>query len=327
VSHPAAVAALDCGTNSTRLLVADQAGRALVGEMRITRLGQGVDARRRLDHDAIDRTLGVLREFRAIMDDLDVGRARLAATSAVRDAANGADFLRAAADVTGVEAELLSGQEEGRLSYAGATAGLPAGGGPVLVLDIGGGSTELVTPVHGEVRSVSMDIGCVRLTERYLPGDPPTTEEVKDAVTAIGAALDWAENELPALTRLHDDEARLVGLAGTVSTLASLELGLVEYEREQIHHSVLTRTMVGQWCAILGAETVAQRAARPAMPEGRQDVIFGGALVLREVMERFIFDRCIVSESDILDGLVMSIVAPSDHASLPPSTAVGEGDY
>ena len=305
--QPAAVAALDCGTNSTRLLVADRAGRALVREMRITRLGQGVDASRRLDHDAIDRTLGVLREFRAIMDDLDVGRARLVATSAVRDAANGADFLRAAADVTGVESELLSGREEGRLSYAGATVGLPAGGGPVLVLDIGGGSTELVTPVHGDVRSVSMDIGCVRLTERYLPGDPPTTEEVKGAVTAIGAALDWAEGELPELRRFSGD-VRLVGLAGTVSTLASLELGLAEYDRERIHHSVLTRTRVGQWCDALGAETVAQRAARPAMPEGRQDVIFGGALVLREVMDQFGLENCIVSESDILDGLVMSIL-------------------
>ena len=151
MSQPGAVAALDCGTNSTRLLVADPAGHALSREMRITRLGQGVDARRRLDPDAIDRTLDALRAFRAIMDDHRVGRARLAATSAVRDAANGEDFLRAAADVTGVEAELLSGREEGRLSYAGATAGLPAGEGPVLVLDIGGGSTELVTPVGDEV--------------------------------------------------------------------------------------------------------------------------------------------------------------------------------
>jgi exopolyphosphatase / guanosine-5'-triphosphate,3'-diphosphate pyrophosphatase len=308
VISSATVAALDCGTNSTRLLVAEPAGGALAREMRITRLGQGVDARHRLDPDAIERTLAALREFRVIMDDEGVGRARLVATSAVRDANNGADFLRAAADVTGVEAELLSGREEGRLSYAGATSGLPAGEGPVLVVDIGGGSTELVTAAGGEVRSVSMDIGCVRLTERYLPGDPPTPVQVKGAVTAIGAALDWAEGELPDLRRLQGD-ARLVGLAGTVSTLASLELGLVEYDRERIHHSVLTRAMVGRWCDTLGAETVAQRAAWPAMPDGRQDVIFGGALVLREVMDRFEVDACIVSEADILDGLVMSILA------------------
>jgi exopolyphosphatase / guanosine-5'-triphosphate,3'-diphosphate pyrophosphatase len=307
VSPSVAVAALDCGTNSTRLLVAEPAGGALAREMRITRLGQGVDARHRLDPDAIERTLAALREFRVIMDDEGVGRARLVATSAVRDAANGADFLRAAADVTGVEAELLSGREEGRLSYAGATSGLPAGEGPLLVVDIGGGSTELVTAAGGEVQSVSMDIGCVRLTERYLPGDPPTPEQVKGAVTAIGAALDWAEGELPDLRRLQGD-ARLVGLAGTVSTLAALELGLVEYDRERIHHSVLTRAMVGRWCDTLGAETVAQRAAWPAMPDGRQDVIFGGALVLREVMDRFELDECIVSEADILDGLVMSIL-------------------
>ncbi len=307
MSPSAAVAALDCGTNSTRLLVAEPAGGALAREMRITRLGQGVDARHRLDPSAIERTLAALREFRVIMDDEGVGRARLVATSAVRDAANGADFLRAAADVTGVEAELLSGREEGRLSYAGATSGLPAGAGPVLVVDIGGGSTELVTAAGGEVRSVSMDIGCVRLTERYLPGDPPTPEQVKGAVTAIGAALDWAEGELPDLRRLQGD-ARLVGLAGTVSTLASLELGLVEYDRERIHHSVLTRAMVGQWCDTLGAQTIAQRAAWPPMPDGRQDVIFGGALVLREVMDRFERDECIVSEADILDGLVMSIL-------------------
>jgi exopolyphosphatase/guanosine-5'-triphosphate,3'-diphosphate pyrophosphatase len=308
VSQPGAVAALDCGTNSTRLLVADQDGRALAREMRITRLGQGVDARRRLDPDAIDRTLGTLREFRAIMDDRGVGRARLAATSAVRDAANGEDFLRAAANVTGVEAELLSGREEGRLSYAGATAGLPAGEGPVLVLDIGGGSTELVTPVGGEIRSVSMDIGCVRLTERFLPDDPSTPEQVKDAVTAIGAALDWAEEEMPALRHLHDDTV-LVGLAGTVSTLASLELDLAEYDRERIHHSVLTRVAVGRWCDTLGGETVAERAQRRPIPAGRQDVIFGGALVLREVMDRYDRRECVVSESDILDGLVMSILA------------------
>ena len=310
-----AVAAVDCGTNSTRLLVVGAAGDVKAREMRITRLGEGVDATRRLQPEAMERTYAALRVFRSIMDAHDVMRARLVATSAVRDAENGDAFLRAASEIIGVPAELLSGQEEGRLSYAGATAGLPEGEGGAVVVDIGGGSTEVVAKPHGEVLSVSLDIGCVRLTERFLRSDPPTADEVADAVGSIDRELDRAVQVIPELAKT-DPTTRLVGLAGTVSTLASVEFGLEDYDRDRIHGAVLTRGAVAHWCEVLGRETVAERARRPAIPEGRQDVIFGGALVLNEVMRRFGLPECIVSESDILDGLVMSIL-PSQRSSPP----------
>ncbi len=302
----AAVAAIDCGTNSTRLLVVGSGDEVKAREMRITRLGQGVDAARRLQTEAMERTFAALREFRSIMDAEAVVHSRLVATSAVRDAENGEVFLRGAGEIVGVPAELLSGRDEGRLSYAGATVGLPETEGDVVVVDIGGGSTEIVTRVQDDVLSVSLDIGCVRLTERFLRGDPPTAHEVAEAVGAIQRELDRASREIPKLAET-DGVSRLVGLAGTVSTLASLELGLTHYDRDRIHWAVLTREAVARWCAVLGSERVAERALRPEIPAGRRDVIFGGALVLNEVMARFGPAECLVSESDILDGLVMSI--------------------
>ncbi len=310
-----AIAAVDCGTNSTRLLVVGPSGDVKAREMRITRLGEGVDAARTLRPAAMERTLAALREFRSIMDTTGVVRSRLVATSAVRDAENGEAFLGSASEVVGVAAELLSGAEEGRLSYAGATADLPVAEGPVIVLDIGGGSTEIVTKVEGEVLSVSLDVGCVRLTERFLRSDPPTAEEVSDAVGAIGRELDRAVREIPLLAQAGGS-ARLVGLAGTVSTLASLELGLTHYDRDRIHHAVLSRHAVGRWCEVLGAQRIADRARWPGLPAGRRDVIFGGALVLYEVMGRFDLPECIVSEADILDGLVLSML-PSPGSGSP----------
>lgn len=301
-----AVAAVDCGTNSTRLLVVGSSGDVRAREMRITRLGQDVDATHHLQPEAMERTFEALRGFRALMNAQNVRHARLVATSAVRDAANGDDFLLPAGEIIGVPAELLPGWEEGRLSYAGATAELVPGDGPVVVVDIGGGSTEIVTAAHGDILSVSLDIGCVRLTERYLRADPPTAGQVADAVAAIGVELQRAAEVIPELRTLGG-VARLVGLAGTVSTLASLQLGLEDYDRDRIHGAVLSRRSVATWTEVLGAERVADRARRPGIPEGRRDVIFGGALVLDEVMEWLGADECIVSESDILDGLVMSL--------------------
>ena len=306
MSDATTVAAVDCGTNSTRLLVLLASGVAAAREMRITRLGAGVDAERRLRPDAVERTLDVLREYRAIMDTLAVTRTRLVATSAVRDATNAGAFLTPASEIVGVPAELLSGDEEGRLSYAGATVELAAIGGQTVVVDIGGGSTEIVTMPGDHIEAVSLDIGCVRLTERFLRADPPSEGQVADAVSAIERELDRATHSIPSLGKLgrHD---RLVGLAGTVSTLAMLELGLSDYDRDRIHHSTLTLAAVEKWCAVLGAERVRDRARRPAIPEGREDVIFGGALVLRQTLERFGLAECTVSEADILDGLVHSI--------------------
>jgi exopolyphosphatase/guanosine-5'-triphosphate,3'-diphosphate pyrophosphatase len=307
----APVAALDCGTNSTRLLVVDTSGRTLDREMRITRLGQDVDATGALAADAIARTLGVLEDYRSTMDRLGVRRARLVATSAVRDAANGERFLAGARDATGVEPELLSGDQEGHLSFAGATATLPAGfpiTGAVLVVDIGGGSTELVAGVPGHPASaqvVSLDIGCVRVSERFFTGDPPTRTQLEQARLEVDRQLGTARAKLPPL----EPGGPVIGLAGTVSTLAALELSLDHYDRDSLHHSRLDVVAVQRWLDALASEPARARRARPGMVEGRQDVIVGGALVLAEVME--VFDRswCLVSEDDILDGLAASLLA------------------
>ncbi len=299
-------AAIDCGTNSTRLLVVDGTGRALERLMRITRLGQGVDATRRLAPKAIGRTLEVLEAYAKTMVHHEVSAARLVATSAVRDAANGQEFLDRASAVAGVRAELLSGDAEGRLAYAGATADLPPSAGDDLVIDIGGGSTELVLAHHGQVKAVSLDLGCVRLSERYLQHDPPLPEELAAATAAIAAELDRAVSSLGHLRTLAKG-SRLIGLAGTVSTLVTLELKLTEYDRALVHHAVLPAALVARWCEVLGAETASGRAARPGIEPGRADVIVGGVLVLREVMGRFGFAECLVSEADILDGLVASL--------------------
>ena len=310
---PAAVAALDCGTNSTRLLVAGPDGSTLEREMRITRLGEGVDRARRLSPDAIARTVEVLAEYRRVMDRRQVQRARLVATSAVRDADNAEEFLEAAEDAAGVTPEVLTGLEEGALSFAGATAHVPPerlGSGPVLVCDVGGGSTELVAgfPARDrcrerEVSAVSMDVGCVRVTERFFHHDPPLASELELARSVVDATIDEARIRLPELA----PEGLLIGLAGTVSTLAALEQGLDHYERDRIHHFVLRRATVERWLGRLAAEATGARASERGMDEGRADVIVGGVLVLACVMADFGREACLVSEDDILDGLVASL--------------------
>jgi exopolyphosphatase / guanosine-5'-triphosphate,3'-diphosphate pyrophosphatase len=305
----AVLGALDCGSNSTRLLVVGPGGEPLVREVRITRLGQGVDRTRTLHPDAIARTAAVLAEYAATMRRLGVSGARLVATSAVRDAANRDEFVARASAAAGVAAEVLSGFEEARLSYAGATAGLSPSAGADVVLDIGGGSTELaVAGPHG-LEAVSLDLGSVRLTERDLPSDPPTERELAAAGRDIEAELARAEAAAPALAALPAG-SRLLGLAGTVSTISALEQGLASYDRRRLHHSVLSAAAVARWCDALAAEPAAARRERPGMVEGRQDVIVGGALVLRAVMARLDFPEVLVSEADILDGLIASQRAP-----------------
>ena len=306
MSAPGAVlGALDCGTNSTRLLVVGPGGEPIVREVRITRLGQGVDRTRTLHPDAIARTTAVLAEFAETMGRLGVTGARLVATSAVRDAANRAEFVAAATAASGVPAEVLSGIDEARLSYEGATADLPPVAGDDVVLDIGGGSTELAVAGPSGLEAVSLDLGSVRLTERDLPSDPPSPGELAAAGRDIEAELARAEAAVPVLAALPA-ASRLLGLAGTVSTIAALDQRLAAYDRARLHHSVLSAATVGRWCEALAAEPAAARARRPGMVEGRQDVIVGGILVLRAVMARFGFAECLVSESDILDGLIAS---------------------
>ena len=305
------VVAIDCGTNSTRLLVVDSDGSTLERLMQITRLGAGVDATGRLAPEAIERCLSVLREFRQVMDKFSVVRGRLAATSAARDASNGAEFLAAAGEVTGIEPELLAGTEEGRLSMGGALSDLEGEDGPFLILDIGGGSTELVAgtgPEDPELSIVSLQVGCVRITERFLTSDPPTSTQLEEGEAMVNELLDQAITEHPRFLAAH----RLVGLAGTVTTLASLHLGLEHYDRDQIHHAVLSVGDVYDWYRTLASEVTAARLDRAGMVPGREDVIVAGALILDAVMVRLGFEECLVSESDILDGLIASQLGRRD---------------
>lgn len=302
-----AVAAIDCGTNSTRLLVADENGDELIRLMRITRLGQGVDRANTLAPEAIARTVDVLHEFRRSMDGFGVDRVRMVATSAVRDAQNGAVFIEAARDAVGTAPEVLSGLEEGKLAYRGASADLDPFEGDTLVVDIGGGSTEITLGRGGTVSSVSLQLGCVRLTERFLTGDPPTPDEVVATRIAIADALTWGEQRMPELLGL-DTRRRLVGLAGTVSTLASLKLEIAAYDADRLHHATLTLSEVVDLSAMLASLSAAERSRLVGMVPGREDVILGGALVLEVVAARYQCPEVIVSEKDILDGIVLSIL-------------------
>jgi len=297
------LAGIDCGTNSTRLLVAGEQGDTIERLMRITRLGQGVDATGRLADDAVERTVAVLREYRAVMDRHGVDQVRMTATSAARDASNRDEFFAAAGNAVGVEPELLDGREEGRLSFLGATAELDAQDGPFLVVDIGGGSTEFVFGRNEPEGVLSTDIGCVRLTERFLHSDPPAAEELSQALDIVRGHLDDVTREIPAVPEAR----RLVGLAGTVTTMAAIEIGLPVYDRDRIHHFLLTRGAAEDVFRTLATESRHLRRHNPGLEEARADVIVGGAVILVGIMRYFELDECLVSESDILDGLVASL--------------------
>jgi exopolyphosphatase/guanosine-5'-triphosphate,3'-diphosphate pyrophosphatase len=311
VSGPAdhRLGAIDIGTNSVRLLVADVDGagpdaslHTLDRRMRITRLGQGVDKARHLRPDAITRTLDVLREYRSELDELGVQRARATATSAARDADNRADFFGPAADVLGFEPELITGDDEAGLSFIGATAELsePA---PYLIVDIGGGSTEFIVGTREPEGLSSVDTGSVRLTEQYLASDPPAPEELSAAQSVVRDHLADVEREVPAVR----EAATLVGLAGTITTVAAIELGLQEYDRDTIHHFRLTRAAAEDVFRTLATESADERRHNPGLDPGRVDVIVGGTIVLVTIMRAFGFDEMLVSEADILDGLVRSL--------------------
>jgi exopolyphosphatase / guanosine-5'-triphosphate,3'-diphosphate pyrophosphatase len=300
--------AIDIGTNSVRLLVADADGvgadaalHAIDRRIHITRLGQGVDKTRRLHPDAIARTLDVLREYRRALDELSVSRVRATATSAARDATNRDDFFEPAAEVLRFEPELIPGDEEARLSFLGATAEL-SGPAPYLVVDIGGGSTEFIVGTREPEGLISVDTGSVRLTEHYVTSDPPEPEELSAAQSVVRDHLADVEREIPV-----GDAATLIGLAGTITTVAAIELGLAEYDRDKIHHFRLTRSAAEDVFRTLATETIAERRHNPGLDPGRADVIVAGTLELVTIMRTFGFDEIVVSESDILDGLVRSI--------------------
>jgi exopolyphosphatase/guanosine-5'-triphosphate,3'-diphosphate pyrophosphatase len=305
------VAAVDCGTNSLRLLLAEiDPGRAgltdVVRRMEIVRLGQGVDQTGRLAPEALARTMAVLREYADVIARSGAQAVRMVATSATRDADNVAEFVRLVKEVLGVAPEVLTGDEEAVLSFTGATAELAAGPdpGPFLVADIGGGSTEFVLGEVGRrpAHTISVNIGCVRMTERHLHGDPPASQEVGAAVADIDAALDTVAATVPAR-----DARTLIGLAGSVTTVAAIAMGLPAYDATRIHHARVAAADVHSVTRGLLAQTRAERAALGVMHPGRADVIGGGALVLDRLMQRFGFTEVLVSEHDILDGMAWSL--------------------
>ncbi|MFB4423887.1 exopolyphosphatase [Streptomyces sp. QL37] len=308
------VAAIDCGTNSIRLLVADVDPATggfteLDRRMKIVRLGQGVDRTGRLAPEALERTFDACREYAGAVKELGAERIRFVATSASRDAENSDTFVRGVLEILGVEPEVITGDEEAQLSFDGATKELVGSDHlekPYLVVDIGGGSTEFVVGDDRVRAARSVDIGCVRMTERHLVVDgavvdPPTPDRIAAIRADVGAALDLAEESVPI-----SSAATLVGLAGTVTTVAAMALGLQEYDSEAIHHSRVSLAQVREITARLLASTHEERAAIPAMHPGRVDVIASGALVLLAVMERTGAREVVVSEHDILDGIAWS---------------------
>jgi len=304
------VAAVDMGTNSTRLLVADVDGRGRDAKLvtvdrrtQITRLGQGVDRDRTLHPDAIERTLTALREYRAVIDDLGVERVRATATSAARDAANRDDLFGPVEQLLGTRPELLAGDEEARLEFVGATAGLTEPG-PFLVVDVGGGSTEFIVGTDEPEALTSIDVGCVRLTEQFLGSDPPTAEELSQAVSVVRDQLADVGRLFPAMLTAPT----LVGTAGTVWTLAAIELGVDAGRSDVIDHFRLTRTAAEDVFRTLATEPIRQRRHNPGLEPGRVDVIVGGAIVVVSVMRQWGYDSLLVSEADILDGLARDSV-------------------
>jgi len=317
---PVRVAAIDCGTNSLRLLVADADPHRgtltdLVRRMEIVRLGQGVDATGHLAPDALARTFRVLAEYAAIVADSAAVAVRMAATSATRDAANAAEFVRGVTGILGVPPEVLSGGQEASLSFIGATAELASPGPgrerfapPYLVVDIGGGSTEFVlgggqAGGAGPVAAISVDIGCVRMTERHLHSDPPTGSQIAAATADIDAAIGRAAAEV------SPQRARtLVGLAGSVTTVAGIALELPAYDASRIHHARIPASQVHAVTRMLLGQTRAQRSQIGVMHPGRIDVIGAGALVLDRILAQLGFAEVVVSEHDILDGIAWSLV-------------------
>lgn len=304
------VAAFDCGTNSLRLLVAEPHGsglRDVVRQMRIVRLGEGVDATGRISREALERTLSALRELSGLAREAGARRTRMVATSATRDAANREEFVAGVRGIIGVEPEVVTGAQEAALSFSGAVASIDPEHfpGPYLVIDIGGGSTEFVLGADRVLSSTSVDIGCVRLTERWLRSDPPTAQEIAGAEADIVAALARVRSAVPV-----QRAASVIGLAGTVTTVAALALGLDAYDAARIHHSVIAREAVESVACSLLAARRSERAALAVMHPGRVDVIGAGALILRTICRELGVGEVVASEHDILDGIATSLLEP-----------------
>ena len=299
------IAAIDCGTNPIRLLIAAVDRNTITDhlrEMRTVRLGEGVDATGEFRDTALERTFAACREYAELLMQYEIKEIRFIATSASRDVSNRDAFTAGVKEILGVEPEVIGGDQEAELSYRGALSGLDVSGS-VLVSDIGGGSTEFVTtlPDHSLV-SESVNIGCVRMTERHLYSDPPTRQEIEAATGDIRNHI-----ELIGRTFLIKAETTFIGLAGSVTTVAAMALGLHEYDADLIHGSALSMEEVDAVTDELLNMTRVQRAKLGFMHPGRVDVIGGGALVLRESMRMLSFTRVLVSEKDLLDGVVLRL--------------------
>ena len=312
--RPGRLAVIDQGTNSIRLLVAEPDGRGRFAElgrdMVITRLGQGVDAAGRIASDALERTIEVLARYARRARALHARRIRVGATAALRDASNAEVFARRVRELTGSDPDILSGEKEAELSFLGATRGLEASdrgvAPPYLVLDIGGGSTEFVLGVERPSAALSTQMGSVRLTERFVTTDPPSEGELRALRRAIGEILDDVERSMPVA-----DARSFVAVAGTATTVQAIALGLHFYDPERIHRTRLSRTRAEEVAARLARMTTPERAVLPVMAPGRADVIVVGATILVEVMRRFGFREALVSETDILDGLLNELIQQS----------------
>lgn len=307
------VAAIDCGTNSVKLLIAEfgadsGAPHVLLRTSEVVRLGEGVDATGQLSEAALARTFAAVEAFAALIEEFEVPRAsvRFCATSATRDASNSADFTSGVLARLGVVPEVIAGSQEAALGFAGATAFAdPRPVDPVLVVDIGGGSTEfaLGTVAGGVTASISLDIGSVRLTERTLLSDPPTAAEVARCVAQVDAALDRAEAAGVSLA----SAASVLGTSGTVKQVAALHLQQPVFDRDALDGAVLDVVEVLETCADLLAMTVAQRLEVPSMHPGRADVIGAGAVILARLLARITTPTITVSEADLLYGIAGSL--------------------
>lgn len=297
-------AAVDCGSHSTRLLIM-RGDETLVREVELTKLGQGLDTHGALQPEAVERVYGAMRRYRSLLDEhgVDAQFLRVAATAAARDASNGDEFIAEATSILGAPVEVLSGEMEGHLTFLGATRELDAADGPFLVIDIGGGSTEFAYGGDEFDAAISLDIGSVRLSDLYIESDPPSPEELSNCVTYVGTWLDDVDRELP---QAHSAKT-VVGVAGTISTAVAVEIGLLAYDRDQVHHFTLTREAAEDVFRTLATENREDRAFNPGLPAGRVDTIVGGMAILVRIMRHFDLQSLLASESDILDGLARSV--------------------
>ena len=300
------VAVIDCGTNSIRLLIAETSGstiKELIRTMEIVRLGQGVDENKAFHPDAINRTLLAVKSFKEIIDKNKVDKIRFCATSATRDAANRNLFIDGVRDILNVQVEVIPGEEEAALSFTGATYQLDQGSGPFLVVDIGGGSTEFVYGDKKVMSAKSVNIGCVRMSERHLTSQPPTMDQIASAIVDIDIAITQAAVSVPI-----NSAKSLIAVAGTATTVAAAALNLSKYDRDLIHLSKISADKVHKVAQMFQSMNKSEISALPYMHEGRVDVITAGSLVLSRVMAATGAVEFVASESDILDGMAFSLI-------------------